>query len=183
MTAEDVAIRHWSPHAAAIRQRARQGTSTALLVKENIEVSGFPFECGSATRLGHSGDRDSSSVQALKSAGFEPVASTRCDEFGYGCTGEANTAGPCRNPHDPTRVSGGSSGGAAVAVSLGLAGSALGTNTAGSVRIPAALCGVYGFKPSYGSISVQGVFPLSRSLDHVGLITASCQDLIRMWDA
>ncbi|MGO4610769.1 amidase family protein [Variovorax sp. 2RAF20] len=70
-----------------------------------------------------------------------------------------------------------------MAVSLGLAGSALGTNTAGSVRIPAALCGVYGFKPSYGSISVQGVFPLSRSLDHVGLITASGQDLIRMWDA
>ena len=183
MTAQDMVIRHWSPHADAVLQRSREGTSTALLVKENIEVSGFPFECGSATRQGRMGARDAVSVQALRAAGFEPLASTRCDEFAYGCTGEANTAGPCPNPHDPTRVSGGSSGGAAAAVSLGLGSNALGTDTAGSVRIPAALCGVYGFKPSYGSISTQGVFPLSPSLDHVGLITATWQDLLRMWDA
>ncbi|MGM9474178.1 amidase [Pseudarthrobacter sp. YS3] len=183
MTIVDTAIRYWNPHAAAIRHRTRHGTSTALLIKENIEVSGFPFECGSATRPGHTGSRDASSVHTLKAAGFEPLASACCDEFGYGCTGEANPAGPCRNPHDPARMSGGSSGGAAAAVSLGLAGCALGTDTAGSVRIPAALCGVYGFKPSYGSISTQGVYPLSPSLDHVGLIAGTWHELTRMWSA
>lgn len=103
-----------------------------------------------------------------------------CDEFAYGCTGDLNAYGPLVNPIAPDRLVGGSSSGCAVAVASGAADGAIGTDTAGSVRIPAALCGTIGFKPSYGSVSRDGVFPLSESLDHVGVLGRSLELVSRL---
>ncbi|WP_072806195.1 amidase [Rhodococcoides yunnanense] len=170
------ALSAWTP--ARVRDTERD-----LFVKENIEVAGQPFSAGSATRAGIRGGADAECVAAAKAAGFRVIGTTRCDEFAYGCTGETNSAGPCRNPHDLTRIAGGSSSGSAAAVAAGLSRFALGTDTGGSVRIPAALCGVFGFKPSYGSIGTSGVVPLSFSLDHVGIIADSFDALLALWGA
>ncbi|WP_063036731.1 amidase [Nocardia grenadensis] len=165
------------------REEGAAPRAAEILVKENIEVAGAPFSCGSATRATVRGTRDAECVTALRRAGFHIAGITRCDEFAYGCTGEANAYGPCRNPHDLERITGGSSSGSAAAVAAGLARYALGTDTGGSVRIPAALCGVYGFKPAFGSVGIRGVFPLSPSLDHVGIIADSLAALVAVWRA
>lgn len=154
-----------------------------FFVKENIEVAGLPFSAGSATRLGARGRVDAACVSIAKAKGYNVIGTTRCDEFAYGCTGETNAGGPCKNPHDRTRITGGSSSGSAAAVAAGLSRFALGTDTGGSARIPAALCGVFGFKPAFGSISTDGVIPLSPSLDHVGLIADSLDSLFALWNA
>jgi Asp-tRNA(Asn)/Glu-tRNA(Gln) amidotransferase A subunit family amidase len=111
-------------------------------------------------------------VSALRRAGARLVGKTALHEFAFGATGVNDYEGTPRNPHDPARIAGGSSSGSAVAVAEGSAAAALGTDTGGSVRIPAALCGVVGVKPSYGRVSVDGVFPLAPSLDHVGVLAA-----------
>jgi aspartyl-tRNA(Asn)/glutamyl-tRNA(Gln) amidotransferase subunit A len=112
----------------------------------------------------------------LRAAGAIVIGLSHSHEFAYGCTGTSNRAGPCRNPHDLSRITGGSSAGAAAAVAAGVVPLAIGTDTAGSVRIPAALCGVVGFKPERKTLSTDGVFPLSQSLDHVGVLTATVAD-------
>lgn len=154
-----------------------------FFVKENIEVADLPFSAGSATRLGVRGRVDAACVSIAKAKGYHVIGTTRCDEFAYGCTGETNAGGPCKNPHDRTRITGGSSSGSAAAVAAGLSRFALGTDTGGSARIPAALCGVFGFKPRFGSIGTDGVVPLSPSLDHVGLIADSLDSLLGLWSA
>ncbi|MGF1471136.1 MAG: amidase [Rubrobacteraceae bacterium] len=115
-------------------------------------------------------------VSKLEEAGAIVVGKTNTHEFACGGTGDRSFFGPTRNPHDPDRVSGGSSSGSGAAVAAGLCHGALGTDTAGSVRIPAALCGVVGMKPTFGRVSKSGVFPLSWSLDHVGPITRTVED-------
>ncbi|MBN6037509.1 amidase [Amycolatopsis sp. 195334CR] len=147
-----------------------------VLVKEIIEVEGLPFRCGSEVFADRVGAADAEVVARVRAAGGVVFGLTHSHEFAYGCTGSANRAGPCRNPHDPSRITGGSSSGSAAAVAAGIAGLALGTDTAGSVRVPASLCGVVGAKPSRGLLPVDGVFPLSRSLDHVGVFTGSVAD-------
>jgi len=98
-------------------------------------------------------------------------------EIALGVTSNNPHYGPCLNPHDNSRVAGGSSGGSAIAVATGMALGALGTDTGGSIRIPASLCGVVGFKPSYGTVSTRGIIPLSWHLDHVGPIATCVEDV------
>ncbi len=104
------------------------------------------------------------------------VGKTNLHEFAFGATNEDSAYGPARNPHDPARSPGGSSGGSAASVAAGMALGALGTDTGGSIRIPAAACGVVGLKPTYGEISTDGVVPLSRTLDHAGPLARSVGD-------
>ncbi len=147
-------------------------------VKEIITVAGLPATMGSRHFAGHVPATDAACVRGLRRAGAVVVGMTRTHEFAYGPTGDRSAGGPSRNPRDPARMSGGSSGGSAVAVAAGMVPLALGTDTGGSVRIPAALCGTAGFKPAHGAIPADGVFPLSTTLDHVGLLAGTAQDCL-----
>ncbi|GGO66964.1 amidase [Nonomuraea cavernae] len=147
-------------------------------VKDLIMVAGLPVTMGSRHFAGHVAETDAECVTRLRRAGAVIVGTTTTHEFAYGPTGDRSATGPSRNPHDPARMSGGSSGGSAAAVAAGLVPLALGTDTGGSVRIPAALCGVAGFKPAYGAIPADGVFPLSRTLDHVGVLAGDERDCL-----
>ncbi|MFI6095452.1 amidase [Lentzea sp. NPDC051213] len=158
--------------------RSRQGAlaGVPLLVKEIIEVAGMPHRCGSRVFAGRIADTDAEVVQRARAAGAVVIGLSHTHEFAYGCTGTSNVEGPCRNPRDPSRMTGGSSSGSAAAVAAGIVPLALGTDTAGSVRIPAALCGVVGVKPARETLPRGGVFPLSTSLDHVGVLAGSVAD-------
>ncbi|WP_433167179.1 amidase [Kribbella sp. CA-247076] len=161
--------------AAADHPRTGALAGVPVLVKEIIEVEGMPHRCGSAS-MDEPARRDAEVVARLRAAGAIVIGLSHTHEFAYGCTGTSNRAGPCRNPHDPTRMTGGSSSGAGAAVAAGIVPLAIGTDTAGSVRIPGALCGVVGLKPAYGTLPVDGVFPLAISLDHVGVLTNTVPD-------
>ncbi|MFC6158036.1 amidase [Kribbella jiaozuonensis] len=161
--------------AAAAHDRTGALAGVPVLVKEIVEVEGLPYRCGSAS-MDELARKDAEVVLRLRAAGAIIVGLSHTHEFAYGCTGTSNRVGPCRNPHDPLRMTGGSSSGSAAAVAAGVVPLAIGTDTAGSVRIPAALCGVVGFKPSYDTIPADGVFPLSQSLDHVGVLTRTAAD-------
>lgn len=142
-----------------------------LAVKDLIDIAGTPTRCSSAARRdAPTAERDAPVVATLRAAGALIVGKTALHEFAFGATGINRFAGTPRNPRDPDRIPGGSSSGSAVAVAEGSAAIALGTDTGGSVRIPAALCGVVGYKPTYGLLSADGVFPLAPSLDHVGVL-------------
>ncbi|MGW5161057.1 amidase [Nonomuraea wenchangensis] len=145
-------------------------------VKDLIMIAGMRVTMGSRHFADHVAEEDAACVALLRRAGAVVVGTTTTHEFAYGPTGDRSAGGPARNPWDPSRMTGGSSAGSGAAVAAGLVPLALGTDTGGSVRIPAALCGVAGFKPAYGAIPADGVFPLSRTLDHVGVLaaTASC---------
>ena len=161
--------------AAAGHDRTGPLAGVPVLVKEIVEVEGLPYRCGSAA-MDEIGRHDADVVRRLRAAGAIVIGLSHSHEFAYGCTGTSNRVGPCRNPHDPARMTGGSSAGAAAAVAAGVVPLAIGTDTAGSVRIPAALCGVVGFKPAYNTLSTDGVFPLAQSLDHVGVLTRTAAD-------
>jgi aspartyl-tRNA(Asn)/glutamyl-tRNA(Gln) amidotransferase subunit A len=163
---------------AALRQGIDRGPlhGMPVAVKDIVDVAGWPTTRGSSLYLGHVAREDAACVTQLREAGAVVVGKTTLHEFAYGATGDRSVHGAARNPWDPARMSGGSSGGSAVAVAAGMVPLALGTDTAGSVRVPAALCGVVGFKPAYGAISCEGVFPLAASLDHVGLFTRTSED-------
>ncbi|WP_432884697.1 amidase [Kribbella sp. CA-245084] len=161
--------------AAAAHDRSGALAGVPVLVKEIVEVEGLPYRCGSAS-MDEVGRKDAEVVRRLRAAGAIIIGLSHTHEYAYGCTGTSNRVGPCRNPHDPARMTGGSSSGSAAAVAAGVVPLAIGTDTAGSVRIPAALCGVVGFKPSYNTIPADRVFPLSQSLDHVGVLTRTAAD-------
>src|SRR5881628_1407383 len=127
--------------------------------------------------------RDAAAVAALRRAGAILVGATNMDEYAYGFSTENTHYGATRNPHDPARVAGGSSGGSAAAVAGGLVPLALGTDTNGSFRVPAALCGVFGLKPTFGRVSRAGVVPLAWSFDHVGPFARHVADLASAFDA
>jgi aspartyl-tRNA(Asn)/glutamyl-tRNA(Gln) amidotransferase subunit A len=145
-------------------------------LKDVIDVQGTRTSLGSAFTPDGLATQDATVVRRLRQAGAVIVGKLNTQQFAYGATGEASLHGPTRNPHDPDRISGGSSGGPAAAVAGGLVAGALGTDTGGSVRIPSALCGVVGLKPTAGRIGRGGVAPLSWTLDHVGPITRSVAD-------
>ncbi|MGH3918232.1 MAG: amidase [Pseudonocardiaceae bacterium] len=145
----------------------------AVAVKDLIDVAGLPTRCGSAVLADAApAQHDAAVVAGLRAAGAVVVAKTHTHEFAYGPTGDVAAEGPCRNPHDPQRITGGSSSGSAAAVAAGLVPLAVGTDTGCSTRTPAALCGVVGLKPAHGVLPTTGVFPLSETLDHIGLLGA-----------
>ncbi|TCC63209.1 amidase [Kribbella pittospori] len=154
-----------------------------VAVKDLIDMAGLPTTCGSATSSGAAAQADAEVVRRLRDAGAVIIGKTTLHEFAYGATGDRSVHGASRNPTDPSRMSGGSSGGSAVAVAAGMVPLALGTDTAGSVRVPAALCGVVGLKPAYDAIPSTGVYPLAPTLDHVGLFGATAEDVLIGYDA
>jgi aspartyl-tRNA(Asn)/glutamyl-tRNA(Gln) amidotransferase subunit A len=143
-----------------------------VAVKDLVDTAGLRTTMGSRHFADHVPDRDAEVVRRLRTAGAVIVGKTTTHEFAYGPTGDRAANGPGANPRDPGRMAGGSSAGSAAAVAAGLVPLAVGTDTGGSVRIPAALCGVTGIRPSYGRIPLDGVFPLSGSLDSVGPMAA-----------
>lgn len=145
-------------------------------VKDLFEVKGHRTTCGSAVMAHYVSQADATAVQRLRAAGAILVGKTATHEFAFGPTTDSPYHGPVRNPHDLGRVAGGSSGGSGAAVAAGIVPLALGTDTGGSIRNPAALCGCVGLKPSYGRVSKAGVFPLSWSLDHPGPLTRTVAD-------
>jgi Asp-tRNA(Asn)/Glu-tRNA(Gln) amidotransferase A subunit family amidase len=168
--------------AAAEHDRTGALAGIPVLVKEIIEVEGLPFRCGSRS-MDRISTEDADVVRRLRAAGAIVIGLSHSHEFAYGCTGTSNRVGPCHNPHDPSRITGGSSAGAGAAVAAGVVPLAIGTDTAGSIRIPAALCGVVGLKPARDTLSADGVFPLAQSLDHVGVLTTTVADAQYALDA
>lgn len=147
-----------------------------VAVKDNIETEQFITSAGSKLLSGWKPTEDAPVIDKLRKAGAIVLGKTNMHEFAYGGTCTNEYFGAVRNPWNTNHVPGGSSGGSAVAVALGMCSFALGTDTAGSVRLPAAMCGVVGYKPEIGRVSIHGVIPLAWSLDHVGPITHSVND-------
>jgi Asp-tRNA(Asn)/Glu-tRNA(Gln) amidotransferase A subunit family amidase len=155
----------------------------AVGVKDLIDVAGLPTKAGSLVRAdAPQAGVDAPVVARLLDAGAVVVAKLHTHEFAYGPTGDVAATGPAHNPHDPDRITGGSSSGSAAAVAAGHLPLALGTDTGASARTPAALCGVVGLKPAAGHLSTEGAFPLSETLDHIGLITADVHSASVAWD-
>lgn len=143
-------------------------------VKDMIAVAGMPQPAGIAARRDERAHADAPVVARVRAAGHTIVGVTHSDAAGFGTMTDV-----VANPHHETRAVGGSSGGSAAAVAAGLADVALGTDTGGSVRIPAAYCDLYAFKPTYGRVPADGVLPLSPTLDHVGVIAATASNLVK----
>ena len=148
-------------------------------LKGNIAVRGWPYEGGLSARAGQTADQDAPVVARLREAGAVLFGQTAMDEGALAAEG-VSSAGPIRLPLDPARSTGGSSGGSAGALAAGLCDMALGTDTIGSVRIPAALCGVTALKPSFGRVSTRGVLPVHPRFDHVGPMARRVSDLAMM---
>jgi len=147
-------------------------------VKDLIDTKGIETRYGSAAYVGHVPACDADVVKRLTGRGAVVIGKTTTHEFAWGVTTSSEAFGDTLNPLDRTRIPGGSSGGAAAAIGFGAVAAGLGTDTGGSVRIPAALCGVVGFKPTFGALSTRGVFPLAPSLDHPGLLGEIVDDVV-----
>jgi aspartyl-tRNA(Asn)/glutamyl-tRNA(Gln) amidotransferase subunit A len=145
-------------------------------IKDLFETKGIRTTAGSLFFKDYIPSEDAAVIQKLKAAGAVIMGKTNTHEIALGVTTNNPHFGATRNPWDITRIPGGSSGGSAVAVAAGMSLAALGTDTGGSIRIPASLCGVVGLKPTYGRVSLRGVFPLSWNLDHAGPITRTVKD-------
>jgi AtzE family amidohydrolase len=152
-------------------------------VKNLLDIEGIPTLAGSIIRADSPpAKQDAATVAALQRAGGVLVGALNMDEFAYGFTTENTHYGPTRNPHDPERVAGGSSGGSGAAVAAGLVPLTLGSDTNGSIRVPASFCGIFGLKPTYGRISRRGAFLFVGSLDHIGPFARSAEDLALAFD-
>jgi aspartyl-tRNA(Asn)/glutamyl-tRNA(Gln) amidotransferase subunit A len=147
-----------------------------LALKDLIDTAGIRTTAASALFKDRVPAEDAEVVRRLKEAGAVLLGKQNLHEFAYGGSTMISYYGEVHNPWDPTRIAGGSSGGSAASVAAGLGYGAIGTDTAGSVREPAALCGIVGLKPTYGRVSVRGVIPLSLSLDHIGPIARTVSD-------
>jgi aspartyl-tRNA(Asn)/glutamyl-tRNA(Gln) amidotransferase subunit A len=153
-------------------------------VKNLFDIAGLPTRAGSKINTdGPKAARDGALVRKLEAAGAILVGGLNMGEYAYDFTGENAHYGPSRNPHDPTRMTGGSSGGSGAAVAAGEVPLSLGSDTNGSIRVPSSLCGLFGLKPTYGRLSRAGSFPFVDSLDHLGPLTRSVEDLALSFDA
>jgi aspartyl-tRNA(Asn)/glutamyl-tRNA(Gln) amidotransferase subunit A len=154
-----------------------------LAVKDLFDTAGLTTTYGSAIFAGHVLDRSAEAVVRLERAGYVNVGKTNLHEFAYGVTSQNPHFGTVPNPIAPGRIAGGSSGGSAAALAAGLADAALGTDSGGSIRIPAACCAIVGFKPTFGLVPLEGVFPLAPTFDHAGPMARSIADCARMMEA
>ena len=152
-------------------------------LKDLVYTEGVRTTMGSEFFRDFVPDHGATVARRLESAGAVSVGKTNTHEFAYGPTGDRSFFGPTRNPHDPERITGGSSGGSGAAVATELVYGALGSDTGGSIRIPSALCGTVGMKPTFGRVSKHGVFPLAWTLDHVGPMTRTVRDNALMLNA
>ncbi len=169
--------------AAALADRARAAGrplgplhGIPVSVKDLLDLRGLPTSAASRARAGHRATADAPALAALRRAGAIFLGKCNLHEFAFGTTGADSAFGPTRNPHAPAHVAGGSSGGSAVSVAAGMALASVGTDTGGSIRIPAAACGVVGLKPTFGELSCAGVVPLAPTLDHVGPLALTVDD-------
>lgn len=168
--------------ARAIQERLASGAAPRALegvpisIKDLINVAGHRTTMGSVQYADHITERDAEVVQRLREHGAIIIGKANTHQFAYGSTGDRSHFGPVRNPHNPLHMPGGSSSGSAASVAGGLAYGSIGTDTSASVRLPAALCGVVGIKPTHDLISRSGVFGLSKTLDHVGPISRNVRD-------
>ena len=153
-------------------------------VKNLFDVKGLATRAGSKiNRNSPPASRDATLIEKLEDAGAVLIGALNMGEYAYDFTGENSHDGPSRNPHDPTRMSGGSSGGSGAAVGGGLVPLALGSDTNGSIRVPSSFCGIFGLKPTYGRLSRARTFPFVFSLDHLGPLARTVEDLALAYDA
>ena len=167
--------------AAAVDRRVAAGETlplagVPLAVKDNVHVAGMPTTAGSRILGAFAPPNDATCVARLRAAGCVVVGKTSCDELGMGSTNETSAFGPVRNPWEPTRVPGGSSGGSAAAVAARAVPLAVGTDTGGSVRLPAAFCGLVGLRPTFGRVSRSGLVAFASSFDQAGPLARDVRD-------
>ena len=153
-----------------------------LAVKDLFDTAGLPTTYGSILFADHVPEHSAMAVTQLEDAGYANVGKTNLHEFAYGVTSQNPHFGTVPNPAAPGRTAGGSSGGSAAALAAGLADAALGTDSGGSIRIPAACCAVVGFKPTFGVVSLEGVFPLAPTFDHAGPMARTVEGCVRMME-
>jgi mandelamide amidase len=171
-------------HARAADRRRAQGATLGplhgipIVVKDNIDVAGYPTTAGTPALRNHRPQRTAPVVQALLDAGAIVLGKTNMHELAYGLTSNNAAFGPVRNPYDRTRSPGGSSGGTAAAIAARMSPGGLASDTAGSIRIPAALCGIVGFRPSMGRYSQTGLVPMSHSRDTAGPMARTVADIV-----
>ncbi len=159
------------------------GEGVPILIKDNIQVKGWSVTSASKILQGYIAPYEATAVENLKAKGMMAFGRANMDEFAMGSTTESSFYGPTKNPHDISRVPGGSSGGSAAAVAGGIAIAALGSDTGGSIRQPAAYCGCVGMKPTYGRVSRYGLAAYASSLDQIGPIAQNVEDAAILYDA
>lgn len=177
-TVEDDAAANSSDRRLQLQAARSALEGIPIAVKDVIATAGVRTTMGSRFFSDHVPSEDAQIVKQLKAAGANIVGKSNTHEFSFGIRGDSTAFGVVPNPHDETRIAGGSSSGSAAAVARGIVPLAVGTDTAGSIRVPAALCGAVGFKPTYDLLDTTGIFPLASSFDTAGFLGTTVQDIV-----